>query len=367
MDIRKVLPRLGSLSPESFPNTPFCVAVVWRAILRREAGCGVYEVWIEDDPLVATSSYGRKLIARSAGEQWKNEQLTRFLQGGAVEVDIASSDFPLQMSAGGALPILRLRNGQEFFILLQRDIAPYGWNTASGLSSNMQEICNPFSVVFRELFEELLICVDRQAISWHTPQFDSMRLTQQNLAMWGLDLRVKPLPFSIRENAVKHRLVVHYKDSSTVLEENVIVVVSILGIDALVIPIFEVSADDISQLQIYGCEEHPSKTETPLNPKVGLLAPEEARKIVNNQTDGVLTFAAIFKNGENQGPLQIDLRHAFEKENEGRKSGLSLDEFFETLDNERKEFFLASRYCPTVYQALQVFFAETNNLEGFMK
>jgi hypothetical protein len=356
MEIREKLSRWSELSEESLQHAPFCLAAIWRATLRREVAEIVLEVWVEDDPFVAINQEERMVLERAAGKNWRRNQLDEFFRGEKKTIEIASADSPMVMSAGGALPLLRLRNGQEFFLLIQRDIAPYAWNTASGLSSNLEEIYTPGKVVFRETFEEFLITVDEQAFAWRTSMFDSTNIIKNNLAMWGQEKEILPRSFAVRANAQKYQLIAHCQDVTTALSENILLTIHSTGINALIIPGLEVPVETAARMRIYGCEEWPTPG-VPLDPVIGLLAVEEARKLVQHRLDSVMRFDAVFKSGAHCGPWVVDSNIIANKVKELKAAGLPLDELFRALTPQEQGIFMASRFCATASQAIQAFFA----------
>jgi hypothetical protein len=352
----KELPRLSTLSPSTLQNAPFCIAVIWEAALRREPRTITMEVWVEDDPLVAIDGTGRRILEYSPGEEWMQAQLTKFSKGEEKTVKVASSDFPIRASAGGALPLLRLKNGQEYFVLMQREIMPFAWNTASGLSSNLEEICTPSKVIFREAFEELLVTVRDKAFAWHTTKFDefnSTEIVRHNLKLWKLSKQIVALPLTVKPVSQRYKLITHYKAKTTVLDDEIILVVYPKGFDALTIPVLDVPAADFSQVNLYDCEE--GEPDVPLDRKIGLLSLDEAKKVLQEQQVEPIRIEAIFKGGENLGPMEVDYSSIASKVQLLEKSGVSLRELFGALSEQEKETFMASRYCTTAYEALRAY------------
>ncbi len=125
----------------------------------------------------------RELCLDTPGLQtWANEtdeRVDAFLSGADdtnLQLDLSTS--PLRWASGGVFPIVRY-DGRTWSTFFFRDIWPHGWNIPLGASEKTDDLQDPWSFIWREFLEELLVIrpapdparPPRQRLQWRRPLF----------------------------------------------------------------------------------------------------------------------------------------------------------------------------------------------------
>ena len=130
-------------------------------LLIREGNKTVCEVSFDDKSPCIWTREGKRYVkehidgyARKA--TFQSRQINDFLSSTNGTMSYSDAGFPFRFVNGGTLPVVKLGN-EEYFVLFYRELFPIGWNLANGGADTSAELLNPFTVVERELREELFV------------------------------------------------------------------------------------------------------------------------------------------------------------------------------------------------------------------
>jgi len=109
--------------------------------------------------------------------RWVDEEIHDFLRGKhEYDLELPLDTCPLRWASGGVFPVVSYR-GRTWTSFFFRDIWPEGWNISLGGSEITDNLQDPWSFLWREFLEELLVLrsspedLAEQTIEWRPPVF----------------------------------------------------------------------------------------------------------------------------------------------------------------------------------------------------
>jgi hypothetical protein len=139
----------------------FLQALVSRFELRRTPGGVILSVRFEENAPAVWNRRGKDYLETNIKRlgvkaTLYQAQIESFFSGSSYGWKFDDPELPFRYASGGALPVLRIGN-RNYYALVYRECFPVGWNIANGGSDTRREMLHPFSIVERELREELIV------------------------------------------------------------------------------------------------------------------------------------------------------------------------------------------------------------------